>query len=298
MLSAIAIGLGLGGVVYATTSHWTRSHGGRSRPNLTAAGVRDTAPWQLPPFTISADPARVTLTPGASAFTRIRILRRRMLRRPRYPGGVMIRARAWISITSPLPAGVTAAFSPHRVRSPGATLWFWARTWALPGSYRVGLEVRNCYRPCQEGHTHDARTAITLVIPSPRPAFSISLRPTTGVSIAPLSPGASSPIDLRLTNRERFPLQVNKLVATIQTVTAPYADAAHPCTPGDFAIVQFSGVYDFRLAASSTHTLSALGIPQAQWPLIQMLDRPVNQDGCQRAKVSLTFAGTATGGSS
>jgi len=57
--------------------------------------------------------------------------------------------------------------------------------------------------------------------------------------------------------------------------------------------VPFSGAYGFTLPARTTTRLSALGIPARQWPHIAMLDRPVNQDGCKRATLSLSFTGDA-----
>jgi hypothetical protein len=44
----------------------------------------------------------------------------------------------------------------------------------------------------------------------------------------------------------------------------------------------------------STVSLIALGFAAPELPLVSMLNRPVNQDGCKAASFSLAFAGTAT----
>jgi hypothetical protein len=36
-----------------------------------------------------------------------------------------------------------------------------------------------------------------------------------------------------------------------------------------------------------TTDLVALGVPVEAWPLLTMLDRPLNQDGCQGAQLTL-----------
>jgi hypothetical protein len=48
-------------------------------------------------------------------------------------------------------------------------------------------------------------------------------------------------------------------------------------------------------ANATNLSLSDLGVPQANWPTITMPDPPANQDGCQGAKVTITYSGTATG---
>jgi hypothetical protein len=81
----------------------------------------------------------------------------------------------------------------------------------------------------------------------------------------------------------------------VSNVTAPGQDAAHPCTAEDFSVQQFSGPYGFQLPESSNNTLASLGIPESQWPRVAMVDRPVNQDGCKGASLTLDFAGSAMG---
>ena len=67
----------------------------------------------------------------------------------------------------------------------------------------------------------------------------------------------------------------------------------HAKTPRDSPIQQFAGAYPFKLAASRTRSLTDLGFPQSQWPQVGMVNRPVNQDGCKGATVTLKYTGTA-----
>jgi hypothetical protein len=77
-------------------------------------------------------------------------------------------------------------------------------------------------------------------------------------------------------------------------VEAPRATGALPCTAGDFTVVQFAGAYPLRVGPQATVHLSDLGVAAARGPQLRMLDRPVNQDGCQGATVTLSYSGAAT----
>jgi hypothetical protein len=115
----------------------------------------------------------------------------------------------------------------------------------------------------------------------------------SGNTTEPISPGVRAPLDLRLTNPHAFALTATGLRVSVQKVSAPNADNAHPCTIGDFAVDQASSDMQITVAARATSTLSNLGIPRAKQPHVGMLNRPVNQDGCKGA--SLTLAYTASG---
>lgn len=114
-----------------------------------------------------------------------------------------------------------------------------------------------------------------------------------GNATEPISPGVRAPLDLKLTNPHDVRLSVTELSVTVRDVSAPNADQVHPCEVGDFAVDQASSSLELSLAARSTSTLSDLGLPSAKRPHVGMLDRPVDQDGCKGA--SLTLAYTASG---
>jgi len=112
------------------------------------------------------------------------------------------------------------------------------------------------------------------------------------VSAGPLRPGVSVPVDLTLRNPHDSGLLVAQLAVTIDGLAAPMADAAHPCTAADFAVAPFSGD-EVELPASSTRSLSSLGIPASEWPQVLMADRAANQDGCRNAVLTLRFTGVS-----
>jgi hypothetical protein len=138
-------------------------------------------------------------------------------------------------------------------------------------------------------------TAATVVIPGPRAqaephhTFRIS-----GVAETRLSPSAVASVDVSLTNPNSRPLAITRLDAQISAITTRAGSG--PCGQQDFAVRQFSGEYGFVVGPSRTTTLGRIGVPSSQWPQITMIDRPVNQDGCKNALISISFTGEATGG--
>ena len=127
------------------------------------------------------------------------------------------------------------------------------------------------------------------------PALTDSSPPFTieGHATEAISPGIQAPIDVKLTNPYDTPLSVTDLRVSVQTVTAPHADHAHPCAIADFSVRQGPTGLKVTIPASTTNTLNSLGITRASWPAVGMLNRPANQDGCKGA--SLTLAYTASG---
>ncbi|MBT2513139.1 hypothetical protein [Arthrobacter sp. ISL-30] len=111
-----------------------------------------------------------------------------------------------------------------------------------------------------------------------------------------LAPGIARPLDLQISNPSGKTITVSNLtVALTQVVRTPAAVAANlPCTASDYSISQFSGTYPLTVPAGNT-SLSALGIAQAKWPQIRMLDTPLLQDGCKGATLQLTYSGTGQG---
>jgi hypothetical protein len=123
------------------------------------------------------------------------------------------------------------------------------------------------------------------------PAGAIQL---TGRGSRQMAPGASAPVNLRLTNSAPHSISVTRLTVSIHAVDAPRSDATHPCTVGDFALRQSPPGLTVRVAASSSSTLLELGTSRVEWPQVEMLDTPRNQDGCKGAFVTLDFRAFAT----
>ena len=115
-----------------------------------------------------------------------------------------------------------------------------------------------------------------------------------GNTTEPISPGVKASLDLKLTNPHDVAMSVTDLSVRVQKLSAPNADPARPCPLGDFAVVQASSRGKITLAPRSTRTLRGLGIPRASWPSVGMFNRPVNQDGCKGASLTLSYRGSGT----
>jgi hypothetical protein len=111
-----------------------------------------------------------------------------------------------------------------------------------------------------------------------------------------LQPGMPRPLDLTLTNGSPLKVSLTGLRVNATSVSAPRSTRQLPCTLADFAMQQFTGAYPLVLPASSTRTLSSLGVPTAKQPQVMLIDRRRNQDGCQGAKVTLTYGSQALAG--
>ena len=99
--------------------------------------------------------------------------------------------------------------------------------------------------------------------------------------------GSRVPVNLVISNPNTSPITLTSVTATIT------GTSARGCSVANFAVVaQLSATP--TVAAGSTVSLSALGVPVASWPQLQMIDSG-NQDACKGATVSLAFAGTASG---
>lgn len=141
---------------------------------------------------------------------------------------------------------------------------------------------------------------LSVARPKPRPQASTGALPTgelpdfaiTGSPAAPLEPGAPQPIDVLITNPNDLPLNVTSLSVSVQGIRAPQATPALPCSTSDFAVQPYSGGA-LIVPASSSRSLSELGVPSGQWPQVGIVDRPTNQDGCQGASLSLTYSADA-----
>lgn len=230
-----------------------------------------------PTFTLSAAPRRASARPGATVRYTLTIHRRHFHRRVR------------LTLSRGLPAGIGARFQFTRSRATRVTLVIRASASVRAGRYR--LVVR--------GHSGRLTRRLTLTLAVVAPASgsaAASQSPPFGIAgdvTAPLEPGVSQPLDLRITNPSPTPLIVDRLDVAVQAVNAPRASTALPCTPADFAVQQFSGSLPFTVPASSTRTLSELGVPPASRPHVALLDLPTDQDGCQGATLTLAYQAAA-----
>jgi hypothetical protein len=248
-------------------------HSGREAPPVAAKAAAARSPGKI---RLRVAQPTASVAPGGVATFKVRI-------RPRDRRLVRLRVRDGV------PPGATASFRRRKTRKSKSTLTIATGT-ARSGSYRLRIRARSGKRR--------AKSAVNLVIGStPFTASGIS-RPTAfairGTLPGALIPGMATPLDLTLSNPGSA-TRILGLDVDLSGVIAPQADATHPCTVDDFSVTQFSGSYGFTLPSSSTRTLGQLGFPSGRWPVIAMLNRPVNQDGCKGASLELSYSGASTG---
>ncbi len=119
--------------------------------------------------------------------------------------------------------------------------------------------------------------------PATEPAtFSVSGSPS-----GTFQPGNGRAIDLTITNPSGSDL-------TVTAVTIAVGPSSLPACGAENIVVtrQFSG--PVVVPAGATRSLSALGVSEAQWPVVTMPDTGVDQDACQQATFQLTYTGTGT----
>jgi hypothetical protein len=111
----------------------------------------------------------------------------------------------------------------------------------------------------------------------------------TGATVAPLTPGAAVPVDLKLENPNTFAIAVPGVRVTIDGTSSP------TCETSNFTVD--SQLYrSVWLPASATRSLSQLGISRTDWPRIAMIDSSASQDKCENATVQLSYASKALAG--
>jgi hypothetical protein len=116
----------------------------------------------------------------------------------------------------------------------------------------------------------------------------------TGDIARAIAPGDMLPLDLSLANPNDVDLSIDQITVRVHSVDAPRADAEHPCSAADFEVRQLRGDVVLRLEANRAQTLSEMEVPPGRRPALGMLDRPVNQDGCKAATLSLTYSASGT----
>jgi hypothetical protein len=233
---------------------------------LGASAVHSAA-GSAPGFTVIASPTHRSVVSGSTTRYRISIRRRSFRGRimlsvkgaPRY-------ARSRLTAAKGSGRALTVTTSP---RTPA-------------GRYRLVVRGRT------RGLTKTLR--LLLVVTAPKP---VAVGITGAVS--GLQPGMATSLDLVLRNPSVLKLSVTGLTVAANGLSAPSASPLLPCTLADFSLRQFSGPYPLVVPPSATRTLSSLGVPAAQRPQVMLLNRPLDQDGCQGAVVSLALSAQGTG---
>lgn len=112
---------------------------------------------------------------------------------------------------------------------------------------------------------------------------------------SPLYPGTSQPLNLTFTNPNLAPITIPRGGISAGNITI--TTRAPGCASSNFAVTRgLTAAVTIPAGRTTPTSLSALGVPKASWPVIEMVDTRTNQDACQDAKLTLTYAGIeATG---
>ena len=256
-----------------------------------------------PGFSLRARPTLATVAAGSVARYRITI------RRHHFAG------RVSLTLSTRIPTGATARFSPARTRRSSSTLTILTRSQMAVGRYRIHVRARAgkltrsilitlsivssaSGSGTATGAGTGTGTGTKSATGTGTATGNVTLSPfaITGDFQGPLEPGVLRAIDLQITNPNAAPLVVTQLTASVRALSAPQATASLPCPLSGFSLRQFSGHLPLTVPASSTRSLAELGIPAAQWPQISLMDLSTNQNGCQAASLTLAYAGVATAG--
>ena len=114
--------------------------------------------------------------------------------------------------------------------------------------------------------------------------------------VGPLYPGATQRLNLVISNPADHTVTLEILSVTINDATTRGGVPVPGCNgPANYVVAQnlVPPAGAVVVAAHATSSLSDLGVPEADWPAIQMVNLPSNQDACQGAALSLSYAGTA-----
>ncbi|HEY2279721.1 MAG TPA: hypothetical protein VGI00_15285 [Streptosporangiaceae bacterium] len=112
---------------------------------------------------------------------------------------------------------------------------------------------------------------------------------------SPLYPGVSEPLDLTFTNAAASPLTIARGAISAANITITSKTSG--CAASNFTVTQgLTRSITIRAHQRTAVSLSALGVPQTDWPVIKMIDTGTNQDACQSATLRLTYSGIEAAG--
>jgi hypothetical protein len=146
-----------------------------------------------------------------------------------------------------------------------------------PGSHTF------CVRAHDKAGNAGAAACLTWLVGAGELGFSIAGSPLPGALLYPS--GRTVPINLVFTNPNPTPVTVQSVTVSVTGTSALGCDA------GSFTVRQ-QLIATPTVPADSTTSLQDVGVAQADWPQLVMVDTG-NQDACQNATVDLAYSGTA-----
>jgi hypothetical protein len=135
---------------------------------------------------------------------------------------------------------------------------------------------------------NSATTTDCWTVIAPQTSFTVG-----GSLTSPLYPGVSEPLNLTFTNPNPDAMTVPSVPASDITISVDPAHAS--CAASNFSVAQ-GLTTAVTIPANQSTSLSALGVAQGNWPVIEMLNTDTNQAACQGASLTLRYSGIeATG---
>jgi hypothetical protein len=93
--------------------------------------------------------------------------------------------------------------------------------------------------------------------------------------------GAAQPVDFKINNPRTTAQYVTTVTVAMTGVTGPNIDVSHPCTTGDFTLVQPNGINQDLPNGDTSFSPSGA--------TLKLNNAGTNQDGCKNASVALSF---------
>jgi hypothetical protein len=106
----------------------------------------------------------------------------------------------------------------------------------------------------------------------------------------PLYPGTGQSVNLTITNPNPTPITI-----AAGAVEITISDSRPGCPASSNFTMSQGLTTAVTVPGGSTQSLSQLGVPQADWPVVTMVDTHTNQDACEGATLTLNYAGSASG---
>jgi hypothetical protein len=112
---------------------------------------------------------------------------------------------------------------------------------------------------------------------------------------SPLYPGTSEPLNLTFTNPNSSAITIAS--GGVGGGNISISSNAAGCGPANFEVLRgLTASVTIPADQTAPMSLSALGVPQADWPVIEMIDTDSNQDACEGARLTLTYSGIGATG--
>jgi hypothetical protein len=155
-------------------------------------------------------------------------------------------------------------------------------SWHVTGLRTPSLTFTQLGTVLPKGSANDGATCSAAATPSPdtAPALTVSGDPTGS-----FVPGAVRKINLTISNSYGETINLDPKV-----IKVALADSSTACPAFANFTVPHGLTVAVSIPANSTVTLASLGVPSADWPVVQMLETYVNQDACEGTTLTVTYS--------